>query len=112
MYLELFKTSEIVNDFQLFGSTHVQQPPCSLRRPKLCGSCAFPQNFHSRKLGEITVFCEVQVCWVAAASCIQNAIMNSSVIRQKDESLCVSGGKKCSFFGKFGVLCFLETPVL
>ena len=24
----------------------------------------------------------------------------------------VSGGKKCSFHGKFGVLCFLETPVL
>ena len=23
----------------------------------------------------------------------------------------VSGGKKCSFFGKFDVLCFLETPV-
>ena len=30
------------------------------------------------------------------------------VKRQKGES----GGKKCSFFGKFGVLCFLETPVL
>ena len=27
-------------------------------------------------------------------------------------NVCVSGGKKCSFFGKFGVLCFLETPVL
>ena len=26
--------------------------------------------------------------------------------------VCVLGGKKCSFFGKFGVLCFLETPVL
>ena len=26
--------------------------------------------------------------------------------------VCVSGGKKCSFFGKFGMLCFLETPVL
>ena len=26
--------------------------------------------------------------------------------------LCVSGGKKCSFFGKFGVLYFLVTPVL
>ena len=26
--------------------------------------------------------------------------------------VCVSGDKKCSFFGKFGVLCFLETPVL
>ena len=24
----------------------------------------------------------------------------------------VSGGRKCSFFGKFGVLCFVETPVL
>ena len=26
--------------------------------------------------------------------------------------VCVSGGKKCSFFEKFGVLCFIETPVL
>ena len=25
-------------------------------RPKICGNCAFPQNFHVRKLGEITVF--------------------------------------------------------
>ena len=24
----------------------------------------------------------------------------------------ISGGKKCSFFGKFGVLCFLEIPGL
>ena len=27
-------------------------------------------------------------------------------------NMCISGGKKCSFFGKFDVLCFLETPVL
>ena len=26
--------------------------------------------------------------------------------------MCVSGKKKCSFFEKFGVLCFLVTPVL
>ena len=26
--------------------------------------------------------------------------------------VCESGGKKCLFFGKLGVLCFLETPVL
>ena len=26
--------------------------------------------------------------------------------------VCVSGGKKCSFFGNLGVLCFFETPVL
>ena len=56
-----------------------------------------------------------------------------SVIKQKDESQnrcfkktkhfklsekrtflihLLSGGKKCSFFGKFDVLCFLEIPVL
>ena len=26
--------------------------------------------------------------------------------------VCVSGDTKCSFFGKFGVLCFLEAPIL
>ena len=25
-------------------------------RPKLCGNCAFPQNLHTRKFGETTVF--------------------------------------------------------
>ena len=29
-------------------------------RPKLCGNCAFPQNFLTRKLGEITVFYAVE----------------------------------------------------
>ena len=28
----------------------------SYTRPKLCGNCTFPQNFHTMKLGEITVF--------------------------------------------------------
>ena len=28
-------------------------------RPKLCGNCAFPQTFHTIKLGEITVFVAV-----------------------------------------------------
>ena len=27
-------------------------------------------------------------------------------------TMCVSGGEKCSFFGKLDVLCFLETPAL
>ena len=30
----------------------------------------------------------------------------------KHTYVCISGGKKCSFFEKFGVLCFLEAPVL
>ena len=25
-------------------------------RPKLCGNCSFLQNYHTKKLGEITVF--------------------------------------------------------
>ena len=29
-------------------------------RLKICGNCAFPQNFHTRKLGEISVFYAVQ----------------------------------------------------
>ena len=29
--------------------------------PKLCGNCTFPQNFHTRKLGEITVFYAVLI---------------------------------------------------
>ena len=29
--------------------------------PKLCGNCTFPQNFRTRKLGEITVFYAVQM---------------------------------------------------
>ena len=28
------------------------------------------------------------------------------------QDVCVSGGKKCSFFGKFGALCFRVTSVL
>ena len=34
-----------------------------VNRPKLCGNCAFPQNFHTRKLGEITVFFSVIFEW-------------------------------------------------
>ena len=34
------------------------------------------------------------------------------IFRKKNMSLCLSGGKKYSFFGKFGVFSFLETPVL
>ena len=30
-------------------------------RPKLCGNCAFSQNFYTRKLGKITVFYAVFV---------------------------------------------------
>ena len=33
----------------------------SANRPKFCGICSFPQNFHIRKSGEITVFHAVKM---------------------------------------------------
>ena len=65
---------------------------------KTAKMAAFSEDFLSGD--DFEVFC----CW--------------SVMRQKGESqngcfsVCVSGGKKCLSFGNFGVLCFLETPVL
>ena len=31
-------------------------------RSKLCGNCAFPQNFHTRKLGEMSVIYAIMYC--------------------------------------------------
>ena len=55
------------------------------------------------KMEEVSV--ELSVKEASVAPCVANfdGYMNSHV--------CVSGGKN-SFFGKFSVLCFLETPVL
>ena len=36
----------------------------------------------------------------------------TNIFYPPDTHTYVSGGKKCSFFGKFAVLCFLETPIL
>ena len=82
--------------------------------------------------------CPVNWCALLTVA-LDCAWQSSSVIRRKGESqngcfkktkhtkffekrtflpsdtppyVCVSGGKKCSFFENFGVLCFLETPVL
>ena len=38
--------------------------------------------------------------------------MNISQPSDTHTYACLSGGKNCSLFGKFGVPCFLETPVL
>ena len=43
---------------------------------------------------------------------LSHFVINSVSFCNASNTHCVSGGKKCSFFGKFGVLCFLETPVL
>ena len=50
-------------------------------RPKLCGNCAFPQNFHTRKLGKVTAFYAVR------------ALGESPRTPQK---LCVSAQSFCS----------------
>ena len=49
---------------------------------------------------------------------IQGTLLIAKIVLRHTSSVihityfCVSGGKKCLFFGNFGVLCFLETPVL
>ena len=40
------------NRDEMKNKSHTLRKIC----PKLCGNCAFPQNFHTRKLGEITAF--------------------------------------------------------
>ena len=37
--------------------------------PKLCGKCSFPKNFHTRKLGEITVFFVVHIQTTISENC-------------------------------------------
>ena len=32
-------------------------------RPELCGNCTFSENFHTRGLGEVLVFCAVYKAW-------------------------------------------------
>ena len=41
-----------------------------------------------------------------------NSPKNEHFLPLNIHTLCLSGGNKCSFFGKFGVLCCLETFVL
>ena len=54
------KNTVISPDFLMWKFCGKAQLPHSFGqfaiRPKLCGNCAFPQNFHTRKLSEITVF--------------------------------------------------------
>ena len=38
------------------GPQKIHQSYHQANRPELCGNCAFTQNFHNRKSGEITVF--------------------------------------------------------
>ena len=40
------------NRDEMKNKSHTLRKIC----PKLCGNCAFPLNFHTRKLGEITAF--------------------------------------------------------
>ena len=42
----------------------------------------------------------------------RNAYNNVISCDNSSVKVCVSGGQKLLFFGKFGMLCFLETPVL
>ena len=53
IYLNLFTTAKntvILSNFLVWEFCG------KANHPKLCGNCAFEQNFHTKKLGEITLF--------------------------------------------------------
>ena len=64
------------------------------------------QNVGNKAKGRISerVFQENKACQIFRKTNISYPLIRTRV--------CVSEGKKGSFFGKFGVLCFLETPIL
>ena len=55
----------------------------------------FEENLHSRK------------CFLYSHFCRKNQSVFILLY-----NVCISWGKKCSYFGKFGVFCFLVTTVL
>ena len=53
------------------GRSHSPNSPNFCIRPKLCGDCAFPQNFHTRKLDKIMVFYAVtRSSWNITFACL------------------------------------------
>ena len=43
---------------------------------------------------------------------VKGNIVGNKARRISNTHTCVSEGKKCLFFGNFGMLCFLETAIL
>ena len=62
-----------------------------------------------RRINVETTSC---VYWVHTKNMTDNSPVNLKTGVSRRQCVCVSGGKKCSFFEKFGVLFLLETPVL
>ena len=58
--LNTAKNTVISPNFLVWKFCGKAQFPHSYGRPKLCRNCAFPQNFHTRKLSEIRVFLVVK----------------------------------------------------
>ena len=55
-------------NFTEFPGVEILWKGTVLIHQKLCGNCAFLQNFHTRKLGEIAVFFAVQLNLKAACA--------------------------------------------
>ena len=58
----IFSTAKNPRNFTWISGVEILwKDTVSAKFQKLCGNCAFPQNFHTRKLGEITWFFAVLV---------------------------------------------------
>ena len=58
---DIAKNTVVSCNFLVWKFCGKAQFPHSFVRPKLCRNCAFPQNFHTRKLGETAVFFAVEL---------------------------------------------------
>ena len=71
-------------------------------RPKVCGNCAFPQNFHTMKLSEITVFYAVDITKIPKKSLRNCPFFSDSTALQ----LRISGFSKCKLQEKYFLWLF------
>ena len=57
-------TSQVAHSVRVNSMNGKQMGQIWTIRPKLCGNCAFSQNFYTKKLGEITVFFAVLYVYI------------------------------------------------
>ena len=81
-------------------------------RPKLCGNCAFPQNFHTRKLGQIRYFTQ----WTPT-DCFKSLLFlkennNSHSIQQYNSTLFAEFVQLLQGFEKVYIYLLIEEIII
>ena len=75
-------------------------------RPKLCANCAFPQNFNTGKLGEITAFFAVKL--IKKMCCITESILRKAHIIH---AIHLNTATSCRLENLYLEFCSLSTKI-